>query len=243
MVWGNPAAVPALPGPLLLLLAGLLLFAGYWMGRRRRAPRWMALTIGIVVALAPIAIVRATTIFSLPFSFVNGTVADATQVNANFSAVTGEINNLRNQTSVLSECDFRPRTGGTVTCGFNFGGAYISVSAGDPVLVSAVRVPSGATITSVDVKVSDSNNSSNLRVCLFGVFDTGGYDENIPCVSSSGAPGFQNVTIPVTSVAVQGSSETFELFVFSTDNSNNLAIWPSDGSLTVRTAYVHYQTP
>jgi hypothetical protein len=249
MIWGaqKAAAVPAIPGGMLLLLAALLLFIGYRVGRRQRAPRWLAAAIGLGVALVPVAIVRATTtIFGVPFSFANGTTADATQVNQNFAAVTGEINVLRNQTSILTECEFHPRTSSiTTACGLGNGGAYITGSGGDPTLMAVVHVPMGATITSVDIWVGDFNNSTNLKVCLAGIDDAfGGYDFASPCVSSSGSPGIGKLTVVAAGGGVvQGNGETFELFVYANDASGNLIAWPTDASLVVRSAYVHYQVP
>jgi hypothetical protein len=246
MIWGKQAsaAVPALPGGMLLLLAGLLLWVGYRMGRRQHAPRLMAVAIGFGLALVPIAIVHATSTFGVPFSFTNGTVADATQVNQNFSALTAEINALRNQTSVLTDCDFGSRAGTLVDCALGNGGASI-VAPGDNALVSAVRVPQGATITSADVWVGDTNTSTNLRVCLWGMFDSsGGFDQSIPCAFSSGSGGIQKLTITPSGGVVQGNNLSYEIVVFPSDSSGNIvSVWPTDVSLTVRSAYLHYQLP
>jgi hypothetical protein len=246
MIWGKQtaAAVPALPGGMLLLLAGLLMFVGYRMGRRQRAPRWMAGAIGLAVALVPVAIVHATSTFGVPFTFSNGTVADATQVNQNFAAVATEMNSLRNQTAVTTECDFHGRASNVIVdCGGGNGGASI-VAPGDNALVGPVRVPQGATITSVDVWVGDTNTSVNAHVCLWGVFDAfGGFDESIPCANSSGAPGIVKLTITAPTGTIQGNGESYEIFAFPNDASGNFVSWPTDVSLTLRTAYVHYQSP
>jgi hypothetical protein len=236
-----------MPGGMLLLLAGLLLFVGYRMGRRQRAPRWLACAIGLAVALVPIAVVRATTTFGVPFTFTNGTVADATQVNQNFSAVTTEINNLRNQTAVLVESDFRPRTSSEpVSFDLGNGGAFISGTPnGDGTLTGAVRVPQGAVITSIDVWVTDLNSSVNVQACLWGLFDaSGGYDESTPCATTTGAPGIIKTTVvPLSGGVVQGTGLNYEVLVFSVDGSGTHIPWPTDGTITVRSAYVHYQVP
>jgi hypothetical protein len=249
LIWGRnaSAAVPALPGGALLLLAGLLLFVGYRIGRRRRAPRWMAAGIGIAVALLPIVVAHATSTFGVPFTFTNGTVADATQVNQNFSAVATEINNLRNQTSVLTECDFRPYDSTIRSiCGSGPGGAFIASGAFPAYLLASVRVPMGATISSADVWVGDINSSTNIKVCLEFLGDSlNTYDNSIPCASTSGAPGNVMLTItpPTPNFALQGSNGTFEFMIFATDNSGTNVSWPNDGTINVRSAYVHYQIP
>jgi hypothetical protein len=246
MIWGRQttAAVPALPGGMLLLLAGLLLFVGYRMGRRRRAPRWMAVAVGLGLALVPLAVVHATSTFGVPFTFTNGTVADATQVNSNFTAVANELNALRNQTAVVGECEFQGRDTLTrVVCGFGGGGASID-NPGDNALVGPLHVPTGAAITSIDIWVTDTNTSTNLSVCMWGLFDSfGSYDHSVPCAATSGAPGIVKLTITPPSGTVQGSGESFELFVLPSDSSGNFVAWPTDFSLAARTAYVHYQSP
>jgi hypothetical protein len=249
LIWGTSAsaAVPALPGGALLLLAGLLLFVGYRVGRRQRAPRWMAAGIGLAVALLPIVVAHATSTFGVPFTFTNGTVADASQVNQNFSAVAAEINNVRNLTSILTDCDFRPNESTLhLSCGTGPGGATIIGGGFPALLLASVRVPMGAIISSADVWVSDYNSSTNIKVCLEGVGDSfGSYDNTIPCASTSGAPGIEMLTItpPNPNFAVQGSNGSFEFLIFATDNSGTNGSWPSDGTINVRSAYVHYQIP
>jgi hypothetical protein len=247
MIWGKQtaAAVPAVPGWMLLVLAALLLFVGYRAGRRRRAPRWLAAALAVAVALVPAALVHATSTFGVPFTFTNGTVADATQVNQNFSAVTTEINNnLRAQTAITTECEFHGRASNVIVdCGGGQGGASI-VAPGDNVLVGPVHVPQGATLTSVDVWLSDTNASINEHVCLFVVLDAiGGFDESIPCVTSSGTPGIEKLTITPPAGTLQGNGGSFEIFAYPTDASGNAVSWPTDVSLTIRTAYAHYVVP
>jgi hypothetical protein len=247
MIWGkqSTAAVPALPGGMLLLLAGLLLLVGYWMGRRRRAPRWMALGIGLGVALLPIAIVHATSTFGVPNTFANGTVADATQVNANFTAVVNEINALRNQTSVLTDCDFKARTSTqSVSCGSGGGGATLAAP-GDDVLMAPVRVPSGATLTGADVWVQDSNASVNVKVCVWAPLDNlGTYDMgSFTCATTSGSPGIVKLTLSAIGSPIQGNNESFEYIFIAVDASGNPTSWPTDFTLFARTAYTHYQLP
>jgi hypothetical protein len=80
MIWGGATtAVPALTTWGAIVLGALLLAFGV---RRLRGPR--PRVVG-VVALA-LAILLPLSARALPFVFSNGTVADATQVNANFAA-------------------------------------------------------------------------------------------------------------------------------------------------------------
>jgi hypothetical protein len=241
MIWGRASAsVPALSGVALLLLSLLLLVIGYRLGKRQRAPRWLPWITGIGAALLPAAVVRATT-FTVPFVFSNGTVADATQVNSNMSTIAAEIDRLRKQTAVVTECEFRPPSG-TVgwSCGSGQGGAFITDGNAGGV-TGPVHVPAGATITGVDVWVNDSSSTADLRVCLQAPFDSfGSYDLSVPCVTTSGTPGIVKLTI-ATSV-LHGSGESFELFMFSVNSMGTTVAWPSFNH-TVRTAYVHYEVP
>jgi hypothetical protein len=85
LVWGAPA-VPGLSlGTLLLLMLGCFL-AGGWLSRPgRRGPRGTA--VAALLILLPISVGALT----LPHLFENGTIADATQVNANFEAISSAL--------------------------------------------------------------------------------------------------------------------------------------------------------
>jgi hypothetical protein len=82
MIWGGTAAVPALGTWGAIFVGALLLAFGV---RRLRGPR--PRVVG-AVALA-FAVLLPLSARALPFVFANGTVADATQVNANFAALAG----------------------------------------------------------------------------------------------------------------------------------------------------------
>lgn len=81
LIWGKVVAVPAVGLWGLLFLGAVLGVVGVrcLQGKRPRTIAGLALALALVVPLS----VRA-----VPFTFSNGTVADATQVNANFAAVT-----------------------------------------------------------------------------------------------------------------------------------------------------------
>jgi hypothetical protein len=242
LIWGGEQhAVPAMSSWTLALLSLALLALGYRMGKRRRAPLWLPWATGVVAALLPVAIVRAST-FTVPVPFSNGTVADATQVNQDLNAIAAEVDSLRKQTASISECEFVPRDSAAERqCGLGQGGASI-VDGSLGVLIAPLHVPAGATITSVDVYVNDTNASANLGVCTWGLNDTGStYDQTVPCATSTGAPGVTKLT--VTTNRVQGTAKNFELFVFAQDNVANLIGWPAGSTLSVRSAYAHYESP
>jgi len=81
LVWGHVASVPALRFWSVLILGALLGIVAVRCLRQPR-PRRLGMFILALAMLIPIS-VRA-----VPFTFANGSVADATQVNADFAAVT-----------------------------------------------------------------------------------------------------------------------------------------------------------
>jgi hypothetical protein len=95
MVWGGASpVVPAMPIAALLALAGLLaLAAGLLLRARSRSQavgRWTACALAAALVATP-GTASATSI-TVPYSFSNGTVADATEVNANFGTLVSESN-------------------------------------------------------------------------------------------------------------------------------------------------------
>ncbi len=85
MVWGG-AAVPALPlGMLLLLMLCCFLAGGYFLRPGRRGGR--SYLAAALLFMLPLSVAAVT----LPYTFVNGTVADATEVNANFDALASAL--------------------------------------------------------------------------------------------------------------------------------------------------------
>jgi hypothetical protein len=83
MIWGGvgAGAVPALGFWLTLLLGVALGATGLFLVRKGHT-RTVVLLGVVLVVVAPISAV------AVPFTFSNGTTADATQVNANFASVT-----------------------------------------------------------------------------------------------------------------------------------------------------------
>jgi hypothetical protein len=81
MIWGSLTAVPAVGFWLAMVLAAFL--GGLGVRRLRGRSRVVGAGALLLVLLLPIS-ARA-----VPFTFTNGSVADATQVNANFAALQG----------------------------------------------------------------------------------------------------------------------------------------------------------
>jgi hypothetical protein len=86
MIWGRASQAVPLLGPLgLLLLAMLLMLSGAILLRDPAARRRMGKAMALLVLLVPLSA------FAVPFTFTNGTVADATQVNQNFTSLESRI--------------------------------------------------------------------------------------------------------------------------------------------------------
>jgi hypothetical protein len=89
LVWGG-ASIPAMPITMLLGMVACFLAGGWFFQPSRRSRR--SITVLVLLAALPLSIAAV----SVPYTFVNGTIADAEQVNANFSALVGAANDLRN---------------------------------------------------------------------------------------------------------------------------------------------------
>lgn len=92
LVWGG-LSVPSLPFiGLVALMLGCFIAGGYFLrpgsGRPRR---WVAATL---VFLLPLAVA------AVPYTFTNGTIAEAPQVNANFAVLDAAIASLQNRLGV-----------------------------------------------------------------------------------------------------------------------------------------------
>jgi len=87
MIWGGTPPVP-LMGSLGLLTLALCLLLGVWLIRRRAASRWALYLAGAAPLVVPLVAWAAV---SLPYTFANGTVADANQVNADLAELVAAI--------------------------------------------------------------------------------------------------------------------------------------------------------
>jgi len=88
MIWGESLSVPTLPGLGLIALATALSATAAWRLRHRRGA--LGLPVLLVLLAVPLVVVAGTV--TVPNTFVNGEVADADQVNANFDAVEAAVN-------------------------------------------------------------------------------------------------------------------------------------------------------
>ena len=91
LVWSEAVSPPGVPGLGLLGLAVLavgLAAPAAWSLRKRRPG--LGLTLMLVLLAIPLVVAAGSV--TVPYTFVNGTTADATQVNANFDAVEGAVN-------------------------------------------------------------------------------------------------------------------------------------------------------
>lgn len=87
MIWGNAATQVPLSMPALLVMGAILLGLGMALGTSRGARRWLVMA---AVVLLPLAAVAQQSLFV----FSNGTVADATEVNSNFSQLDTRLGDL-----------------------------------------------------------------------------------------------------------------------------------------------------
>ena len=83
LIWGGAASVPGLGALELTLLAAGLAATAAWTLRKRRPALGLMLT--LVLLAIPLAVGAGSV--SVLNNFVNGTTADADQVNENFDAV------------------------------------------------------------------------------------------------------------------------------------------------------------
>jgi hypothetical protein len=111
MIWGGVAAVPAINSMALLALGAALGLIGRFMIKKGGFARLSAL---LGLALLVISVPLTVRALSLPHIFSNGTVADAGQVNANFSSLAVAIDQDRARLGSLENAPGRVYVG-TVT--------------------------------------------------------------------------------------------------------------------------------
>jgi hypothetical protein len=159
MNWGNLAlAVPAAGFWGALLLATLL--GGLGIRRLRGArPRLLGIVALALALLVPIS-ARA-----LPYTFTNGTAADATQVNANFAALAAQQGLAPTASSNLVEL----QTTGSSSCA-GYSGIYaLTVPIGaDGVKGNNFRIPNGQTLvlSSLDATITGGTSLAGHQVLV-----------------------------------------------------------------------------
>jgi hypothetical protein len=163
MIWGQGTPVPTLGfWGLMVLLAAL----GALGVRRLRGGR-PRLVGGIALGLLLLMPISAR---ALPFTFTNGTVADADQVNANFAAVasaqvvgpSASANLVDLVSNGGSLCNGQT---GSTTLPLRIGpdgiGDFFTIPTGQTLVVNSVTVQVNSTQPSVVVRIQRINNGSN----------------------------------------------------------------------------------
>jgi hypothetical protein len=150
MIWGQLVAVPALGFWGAMLLGALLGGLGVrrLRGARPRVVGALALALALLVPISARA---------LPFTFTNGTVADANQVNANFAALAsqqgvapaGSSNLVDLTTSLGTFCN-----GGS--------GFKVEFRVGTDGSGTAFSIPAGQTLVLTEVNVAINFNDVSL---------------------------------------------------------------------------------
>jgi hypothetical protein len=164
MIWGQAAAVPAVSFWGLIVVGAVL---GAWGVKRLRGPRPRLLgTIALgLVLLLPIS-ARA-----LPFTFTNGTVADATQVNANFAALAAGQGLAPSATANLVDlqqsgaCPVAPGVGLNIAVGSDGLGRPFSIQAGQTLVVTSL---------SVTFRLGASSANQGIAVAFLRLLPSGG---------------------------------------------------------------------
>jgi hypothetical protein len=152
MIWGQAVPVPTLGFWGLIVLAAVLGALGV---RRLRGGR-PRLAGGLALGLALLVPISAR---ALPFTFTNGTVADATQVNANFAALAGA--QAVGPTASSDIVDLF--TGGSCPTG----GVALSFRSGPDGVATSFSISAGQTlvVTSVNAQITPIPSSPTfLRV-------------------------------------------------------------------------------
>jgi hypothetical protein len=175
MIWGTAPPVPAMGTLSLVLLGGLLALVARHAIRRGASARGTALLAAVAtVGVAWSALAQSGGM--LPFTFSNGTVADATQVNANFTFLGNAVNALetqglpRTRYLAIPALAFTPSTVGQT--GYELDNRVIlrkvPGAAGSVLLLAPVYLPDGAVITQLTAYVQDANTTAgeNIQVSL-----------------------------------------------------------------------------
>jgi hypothetical protein len=197
LIWGASQPVPW-AGPVALVgMALLLLVMGRVLIRSDRAAHRVAFAGVFLLAMVPVVA------FAVPHTFVNGTVANATQVNANFTAVEARLNALEALTASM-----RLENGVGTASELVFSGVNVHIQSG---LGETDGVPNGALDTTNPV----TNGRGNLVI---------GYNEAFG--DTEQRTGSHNVVI-----GVRHSYPSFGTLLAGEDNSTSAPLSSVTGGL------------
>ncbi len=126
LVWGSGVtAVPLLDWwGLYFLLIAVGLMGTYWA---RRARQGLAVSLLVIVVLIPLAVAAGTV--TVPNPFVNGTAADANEVNANFDAVETAVNDNDSRITTAQATADAAAAGHTVDTNTQLSNAEVAAAA------------------------------------------------------------------------------------------------------------------
>ena len=194
MIWGQAALVPA-TGRAGTLLLGLLLGAiSLHLIRSGRHRRW---GVGLV-AFALVLIPLSAGALALPFTFSNGTVADANQVNSNFDTVKTAIEG-----------------GPAIFMNRNFQNLTVSSSG---TTVAKLMLPAGRYLMQVKLRYTASGMDS-VGSCVFQGVGIGGFDASANRLT----PGFQVDGVLMDTVLKQpGDDPEVRVVCFGTGGTVNV---------------------
>jgi hypothetical protein len=156
MIWGQAPPVPTLGFWGVLLLGAVLGAVGV---RQLRAGR-SRLVGGVALGLALLVPISAR---ALPFTFTNGTVADATQVNANFAALTNAQALGPSASSNVVDLNSLFNT----TCNGQNGSVLLNLRVGPDGVGNTFTIPTGQTLMLTTVNVQLSSNSPAVVVHVY----------------------------------------------------------------------------
>jgi hypothetical protein len=214
MVWGQAqaAAVPAVGFWGVIVLAAAL---GAWGVRRLRGPRpRVVASVALVLALLVPISARA-----LPFTFTNGTVADATQVNANFAAVVAAQGLAPTATSNLVDLT---QSG---SCPQSSSGTTLGNRVGSDGIGSTFSIATGQTLvlTQLTAQFALGSPAANHGVSVqFWRFNSGGGGPFESATINLDAAGSGSATISLGSGSPFGPGT--RVCVLAQDVSNNNAV-------------------
>jgi hypothetical protein len=211
MVWGQSqaAAVPAVSFWGMIVLAAAL---GAWGVSRLRGPR--PRVVG-TIALALILFLPITA-RALPFTFTNGTVADATQVNANFAAIVagqGLAPTASSNVVDLTQSGTCPQATSGTTLGNRVGsdgvGSAFSIATGQTLILTQLSVQ-------FTLGAGAANHGISVQFWRFNPGGGGPFENTV--VNLDGA-GVGNATVSLGSGSAFGAGT--KLCVLAQDISNS----------------------